>query len=303
MSGMKIIKPTVITAAMLVSSSVPEPAAGEEVWVSTKSYAKGAVAIRTSTHRKYERLIAGTSSTAPENDSTNWLDIGPTNRWAMFDRKVGTMTTAATEITVALRPGAVSGLGALELTGRQLEVTLRDAPGGTVVFAKTVSLDGTTIGSVYDWFFADYEQLSDSVMTTLPDHFLTGELTIRLAGTSGVGIGVLQVGKVIEVGHTQYGASVGIIDNSRKERDAFGNMDVLERSYSKRSNLQVYTETASFNRIYRTLAALRATPCIYIGSDQVGYEPMITYGFYKDFGIAVPYPNHHLLTIEIEGLD
>lgn len=302
MSGMKIIKPTVITDAMLVSSSVPEPDVGEESWVATKAYIAGNVVIRATTHRKYERKTAGTTSKPPEADAVNWFDAGPTNRWAMFDRKVGTVTRSAESLVVVVRPGAVSGLGALELTGRELKVTLTVSPGGAVAYTRTVSLDGSLIGSVYDWLFGDHEQLTDTVMTDLPQHFPNGELTIELTGTSGVGIGVLQVGQVLEIGRTKRGASVGIADFSKKERDVFGNFDVLERDWSKTSSYQVLTAASDFNKIYRRLASIRATPCIYIGNDQVGFEPMFTYGFYKDFGITVDYFHSHLLNIEIEGL-
>jgi len=302
MSGMKIIKPTVITDAMLASSSIAEPDVGEVAWNAGTAYAKGQVAIRTTTHRKYERLVAGTTATAPESDPANWMDIGPTNRWAMFDRKIGTATEAAS-LTVVMRPGGVSGLSALELVGRQAHIQMKTAPGGPVVYDRTVQLDGTVVDTIYDWFFADYEQLSDFVLTDLPQHYPGCELSFTLTGTSGVSIGALPVGQVFEIGRAQYGASVGIVDYSRKERDQFGNLDVLERNYSRRSTLQVVTDKAKFNSIYRLLASLRATPAIYIGADQVGYEPMITYGFYKDFGIAVSYPNYHMLSIEIEGLN
>ncbi|MFC6413062.1 hypothetical protein ACFP9X_09815, partial [Massilia varians] len=152
MSGMKIIKPTVITDAMLVSSSVPEPDLGEEVWDPLKAYLVGDVVIRSTTHRKYQRTTAGTTSEAPESDSANWFDVGPTNRWAMFDRKVGTLTRSPDSLVVVLRTGGVSGVGALELTGRELKVTLTDSPGGVVVYSRTIPLDGTLITSVYDWF-------------------------------------------------------------------------------------------------------------------------------------------------------
>lgn len=302
MSGMKIIKPTVITDEVLVSSSVPEPDADEEEWIATRAYAVGDVAIRKSTHRKYQRTTAGTTSAAPESDSANWFDVGPTNRWAMFDRKVGTLTKSANSLVIVLRPGGVSGLGALELTGRELTVTLRDSPGGAIVYSRTISLDGTLIGSVYDWLFADHEQLTDAVLTDMPQHFTNCELTFEITGTSGVEVGVLQVGQVIEVGRTKRGASVGIADFSKKDRDIFGNFDVLERAWSKTSSYQVLTAASDFNKIYRRLASIRATPCIYIGNDQVGFEPMFTYGFYKDFGITVDYAHSHLLNIEIEGL-
>jgi hypothetical protein len=302
MSGMKIIKPTVITDAMLTSSTVPEPSAGEVLWAPNVTYQVGDEVIRVSTHTTYMRTTAGQTASPPESDSVNWKAIGPTNRWGGFDRKVGTATTADTDMTYVLRPGGAGGIGMLELTGRQAEVQMKTAPGGPLVYDRTIELDGTLITSVYDWFFADYEQLTDFVLTDLPQQYPSCELTVRLTGTAGVSVGVVQVGQVIDVGSTLRGASVGIIDFSKKGRDEFGNSDVLERDYSKHCTLQVLTAKADFNKLYRRLASLRATPCIYIGADQVGYEPMISYGFYKDFGITVSYDDYHLLNIEIEGL-
>ncbi|NHZ78824.1 hypothetical protein F2P44_05955 [Massilia sp. CCM 8695] len=302
MSGMKVIKPTTISGAMLTSSSVAEPDVGETVWNPATSYGAGAVVIRTTTHMKYERVAAGASATLPENDSVNWLPAGPTNKWAMFDRKIGTTTKAGASLTVVMRPGGISGLGMLELIGREAIVTLRDAPGGKVVYNRTINLDGTLITSVYDWFFLDYEQLSDFVLTDLPQHYSAGELSVQLKGTTGVAVGVLQVGQVLAIGRTTGGSTVGIIDYSRKEKDRFGNFDVVEGAFSKRGTLQVVTEASEFNKLFRSLAALRAIPCIYIGTDQIGFEPMINYGFYKDFSMVVAYPHHHLCNLEIEGL-
>jgi hypothetical protein len=303
MSGMKIIKPTVITDAALVSSTVPEPdvSAGEILWSPDVTYQVGNVVVRISTHTAYMRKSAGKTPGAPESDSDNWKVVGPTNRWGGFDRKVGTAATATTSMTYVLRPGGIGGIGMLELTGRRARVQVKTAPGGPLVYDKVIELDGTLITSVYDWFFADYEQLTDVVLTDLPQQYPNCELTVQLTGAV-VSVGVLQVGQVIEVGSAQYGASVGIVDYSIKKADDFGNWDVFERNYSKRCTLQVLTSKADFNKLYRRLAALRATPCIYIGADQAGYEPMISYGFYKDFGITVNYPQHHLLNIEIEGL-
>jgi hypothetical protein len=302
MSGMKIIKPTVITDAMLTSTDLPEPGPGEVPWDANATYKVGDKVIRVSTHTTYMRKVDGKTAGAPETDATNWKAIGPTNRWAAFDRKVGTAAEAASSVTFVMRPGGVSGMGMLELTGREALVQMKDTPGGAVVYSKTIDLDGRVVTSVYEWFYADFEQLTDFVLTDLPQHYAACEMTVRLTGTAGVSVGVLQVGQVIEVGHAQYGASVGIIDYSRKEKDEFGNWDVVERNYSKHCTLQVVTAKGDFNKLYRRLAALRATPLIYIGTDTAGFEPMIGYGFYKDFGISVTYPQHHLLNIEFEGL-
>jgi hypothetical protein len=179
---------------------------------------------------------------------------------------------------------------------------MKDAPGGTVIYDKTLLLDGTMITSFYDWFYAEYEQLTDLVLTDLPIHFVSNELTVSVSGSSTVACGVCHFGGVVEIGDTQYGASVGIVDYSKKTVDAFGNYSITKRAFSKRSDIQVQTLAADFNRIYRALAALRSTPCIYIGTPELGYEPLIVYGFYKDFSIDVAYPSMHLCNLSIEGL-
>ena len=306
MTGMKVIKPTVITDAMFTSSTVAEPDAtvGEVAWSAATSYATGAVVIRTSTHMKYERIGgSGVHATPPESAPLLWLAVGPTNRWAMFDRKIGTLTSAATTFTTVMRPGAISGLGVLEAAGRTSVITYKDAPGGTVVYLKTVDLDGSLITSFYEWFFAEFEQLTDFVLTDLPEHYTSGELTVQMNGTTGVSAGVLQVGRVLDVGKTLIGSTVDIIDYSRKNVDPIdGTVDVLERTFSKRISLQVLTEASNFNKIFRSLAALRATPCIYIGTGNAGFEPLIGYGFYKSFSMVVAYSKNHLCNLEIEGL-
>ncbi len=300
---MKIIKPTMITPALLTSSTVAEPDTGEITWNPATPYAEGAVVIRTGTHMKYERLApGGVDAGLPESTPLKWLTVGPTNRWAMFDRKIGTATTAATSISAVMSPGGVSGLGALELVGREAVVTLKDAPGGSTVYTRTIDLDGTIITTVYEWLYSDFEQLTDFVLTDLPRHFLTGQLTFTVSGTSGVSVGVLQVGTVLEVGKTIGQPTADILDFSKKDQDRFGNFDVEEGAYSKRGSIQVLTAKSDFNKIFRGIASLRAIPCIYIPVDQIGFEPLINYGFFKTFSMVVAYQNHHLCNLEIEGL-
>jgi hypothetical protein len=301
MSAAKVIKTVVITDAMLTSSTVAEN--DYVAWNAATAYVVGNKAIRTSTHRIYERVTNGTTATAPENDTTNWLDIGPTNRWAAFDNVVGTATSGTSPLTIVLAPGGISGLGMLELVGIESVVTMKDAPGGAVVYSQTIDLDGSIIDDVFDWFFAEFEQRTDFVLTDLPSQFTSCELSITVTATSGnPSIGVCKPGTVIEIGRAQYGARVSIVDYSRKDTDAFGNTIITERAYSKRMSLSIVTDKAEFNRIFRRLAELRATPSICIGTELDGYAPLINYGFFKDFSIDVAYASHHICSLEWEGL-
>lgn len=301
---MKIIKPHLITDSMLVSSSVVEN--DYPAWVSGTTYALGARVIRASVHKVFERLVAGAGTVAPEIDTTSpavWLDVGPTKRWAPFDDVVGTLATGSSPLNYTLRTGFTDSLALFELTGRYVDVVMKDATGGAVVYQKRIDLEVTDIETIFDWFFSELDVRSDIVITDLPGQYASAELSITLSTTAGTAsVGVIKPGLISDLGETQYGAKVGIDDYSRKERDAFGNTVIVERAYSKRGSFTMMTSLGAFSRIYRTLAALRATPCVYIGTEAYGYEPLLIYGFFTSFNIDITYPNYHLCTLDIEGL-
>lgn len=299
---MKLIKPTKVTNAMLVSSTVPET--DYPAWHNAEAYAVGDRVIRAGTHRIYECLVSNTGA-APEfhliGVDAKWLEIGPTNRWAMFDDVVGTLTELNSELTVVLRPGALSGIAFMELTGKDVEITLKDAPDGGVAYHRLVSLDGSIVGSFYDWFFQPYEQLTDFALTDLPFHYDAPELTITITSIN-VACGVCKFGEAVEIGAAEYGVTAGITDYSRKEKDAFGRDFIVERAFSKWAQLKAIIGASDFNRIHRTLAEVRATACVWIIVDGPGFEPLLIYGFYKDFSIDVAYPTLYYCNLEIEGL-
>ena len=105
---MRVVAPLTITDAVLISSSASET--DYAAWNAGTSYTLGQRVIRTTTHKVYENLIAGTNANLPENDSTRWLDCGATNRWKMFDAKVGTSTVLPSPLTWTLAPGRVDSL-------------------------------------------------------------------------------------------------------------------------------------------------------------------------------------------------
>lgn len=298
---MKIIKPHLITDSMMVSSSVAEN--DYPAWVSGTTYALGAKVVRAGVHKIFQRYAAGSSTVAPELDPTIWQDIGPTGKWAPFDNVVGTLATGSSPLNYTLRTGFTDSLALFELTGRYVDVVMKDAAGGTVVYQKRIDLEVGDIETIFDWFFSELDLRNDIVVTDLPGQYASAELSITLTTTSGnASVGVIKPGLISDLGETQYGAKVGIDDYSRKERDAFGNTVITERAYSKRGSFTLMTTLGTFNRIYRTLAALRATPCVYIGTEEAGYEPLLIYGFFSSFSIDITYPNYHLCSLDIEGL-
>jgi hypothetical protein len=296
---MKAVKPTLITAAMLVSTDATEAYAA---WSAATAYAMDDRVILASTQRVYQRLVAGTTATSPELDAANWLDVGPTNKWAMFDSEISTATTATTTLTVVLKPGYVNSLALYGLVGQTLTVTVRDGLAGPVVYGPSViALDGTIIADWYQYFFEPSVQLAEVALTDLVP-YQDAHITITLDGTGTVECGICLIGTFYTLGDTEFGATVSIIDYSRKETDTFGVTTFVRRAYSKRMNARMMLDTAQINKVQRVLADLRATPCAWIGTDESGFEPLTVYGFYRDFSIDVAYPTKSYCSLEIEGL-
>lgn len=295
---MKAVKPTAITAAMLVSTDAAET---YSAWNGATAYTAGDIVLRTTTQRLYQRLISGTTATAPESDTTNWLDIAPSNKWAMFDGEISTATTKSTSLGVVIKPGYVNSLALFGLVGSRLDVAVRDALAGNIVYTLSQDLDGTVIADWYQYFFEPSVQLAELVLTDLPPYG-DAHITVTLSGTGTVECGICLVGTFYTLGDTQYGASVGIIDYSRKVTDEFGVTTFVRRAYSKRMSAKLMLDNVQMNKVQSVLAGLRAAPCAWIGVDDTTYAPLAIYGFYKDFSIDVAYPTKSYCSLEVEGL-
>ena len=307
---MKVIKPTPVTDAMLISSTVAEPSGSDPaVWNAGTAYALGDFAYRAGTHRVYKRLVAGTTATLPELDLQavapalpNWADHAPTNRWAMFDDETGSASTGASPLTVVLDPGIVNSLALLELVGSSVTITMTDGPGGATVYTRTIDLSLSVVTDWYAYFFEPFRQRGTVILRDLPP-YLAGRITVTLTGTGTLKMGGLVVGTQYDIGATQYGASAGIRDYSRKLTDADTGVTTLEkRRYARIMRTQLQLPSGASNAVQTLLTELRATPCVWIGDDSGDIEPLSVFGWIRDFSLTVSYPSVHFYRLEIEGM-
>src|SRR5690606_21660846 len=112
--------------------------------------------------------------------------------------------------------------------------------------------------------------------------------------------GAVVLGRTFEIGRALQGSTVGIADYSRKERDTFGNWQILERAFSKKAEFDIVCDTRDTGTIQRTLARHRAKPLVWIGHENL--EATLLYGFYKDFNIVLGGVTVSEASITVEGL-
>lgn len=319
---------------MLISSSAPEFDHPE--WVSGTAYAVGARVIRLANHRIYQCIVAVNGTKAPELDTLSWVEVGPTNRWAMFDSKVSTPTQGtASGLQVVLKPGRCNGLAMLELDGitafsitcaypvtaqgdkGALTVATREYSFGVLLTTTTDTRGaaGTPVGSVTlaysvqlqnrnvsDWvgYFVEPFVVKTDVFIGFPSR---ADMTISLDIPGATPkVGALMIGNFIELGDASYGVSSSIDDYSVVTTDEWGVSRLVERDYTKRVNYPLTVENWAMRRAFSTLSSLRATPAVFIGTDDYRYTPFTVFGRVARFNVALSFATYSIVNVEVQGL-
>lgn len=281
----KLLIPTPITGSMLASSTVAEPAAGETAWASGGTYAVGDYRVSTTAHRIYSctRDHAG-RTTAPENDAGYWNDEGPSNRWAMFDNEVSTQTLDASgTYTVVLRPGNVSALAIYKIAGTSATITIKDAPGGTVVYTQTFDLSEPPL-DWYDWAFGRIKPLDRLVVDGLVPYY-DCEATITITnGSSPAGAGMFIVGDMVSLlgestfGGTQYGATVEPVTFSYISTDEFGTTSIKRRKATTDMRISVALEQTEADYAISVVQSVLDVPCAVIATTSAIHQSYNVFG-------------------------
>lgn len=296
---MIIVKPLIVTESNLTSSNIPENDADE--WMPSTPYNTGDEVIYE--HRVYESLEDANEDQPDEGaiaESPSWLDLGPTNRYRMWDSVPAPQSIRSNNIDVTVTPdGVINAVGLINVNANSVTVQVIDPVEG-VVYSQTRSLqDVSEITSWYNYFFEPITVKNDLVFLDLPNYAAPVRVIVNAgAGTASVGEAIL--GRQQELGCTQYGSSLGLRDYSRVEQDDFGNYDITRRRFSKTFDYDVIVERESAATVQRALTRVRSTATLFIGKED--REETIIYGFYQDMQIVLTQPTYVDMNVECESL-
>lgn len=312
-NALVILRPFTVTDAMVDATGSPPttnvPENDYPEWDGTSSpatvYNTGDRVILLSTHKIYESLQDNNSNNNPVTETTWWIEVGPTNRWAVFDTSVSTQTEQSDNITYTLEPGgAINALAVLNITGAsEVNITISSATAGSpgIVYDKTIDLSSfPLVSDWYSWFFGTRQQPTQYIATDIPA-YVDPVIVLELIGGADLAVGVIAFGQQQRFGRgIRLGARVGIQDYSRKETNEFGDTVLVRRAFAKRANFDLFINKAEVDQLQNYLSSIRATPALWIGSNE--YESTTVFGFYKNFEILINYPDNADCELEIEGL-
>lgn len=289
-----ILVPIAITDAMLgAGTTVPEPdtAAGEVAWVSGATYALGDRRIRATTHRVYECVQPHTGRTAlPEADGKFWLDAGPTNRWAPFDVYVNTGATGTTSMTYVLTPPFFNALRLYGLVGTGIVITLRDSPGGAVIYrypdSGTARLTEPPTG-YWDYYFGRRRALRKLVLNDLPVR-PAAELTITITAAAGqpVGVGMIALGDARALFQVREGEVGGTLAGSQAEPtttayikvEPDGTIKLRKGLGATNMRITVALPRSQMGAALATIEEVLDVPVSVLATRAAGFEALNTFG-------------------------
>ena len=300
---MKIIKPITATDSMILSNNIaPSP---YPEWDNITNYSVGDKVKVDAIHNEYQCLITNNNqdpTTNPVDGTGNpyWLDLGSTNDWALFDNRSRKASVNPLSIELQIKPNKLVGsIAFINIEAASLNITMDSVSGGGEVYNQDINLR-ELVYSYEDYFFSEIDSLTSAVRVDLP---LYSDATITITATSpssDVKIGELVFGPSVNIGLTQYGTSVGIVDFSTKEKDIFGDPIIVERDYADRVDYDILVESAKTASVKKMLSNYRATPLVFIGKED-RYETVV-YGFYKRLDMVLQDFAYSSMVLEVEEL-
>lgn len=274
------------------------------LWISNSSYVAGnRITYRGSL---YELAPDVTYNTGDEPGvSPKWLRVGPTNRLAMLDGEVDSKSydnplpnLRGPQVGILCSTqGPIDSVLVAALEGAtHLTVVVSASLYGPEVFRQTVTLDPGASALRSQYLFTGFAAAAGAVVQI-------GAWRYPNSPTQFPGVGLIAWGQAETLGCTEWGPRAGIKDYSRKEPDQFGQVVFVRRAFSKTVSATVEVLNPDINTTYDRLASLRATPVVWIFSDDPAYTvPLVVYGFYKDFYATYPRFNSTQFALEVEGL-
>jgi len=292
---MKLVEPIIIDDAKLVSTDVANV---ESDWASG-TYNTGDRVV----HNRlvWEALKDSVTSEPSKDTAQDWLKVGYSNIWRMFTEGRDSISTSTDQISVDIKPGSLfSTLAVLNVVGTTVSITVTDDVEG-VVHQETKELMSAGVSDFWNWHFEPYSVVKAAVFEGIPP-YPNATINITIAASSAgdpVSCGRLVVGPNKDLGVTNYGTSVEILDYSNKERDQFGNLELVKRRVIKTVDYEVSVESSLVDFVVDQLENVAAEPTLYIG-DSDKYRSSITFGVYRGAVQGISNPSISELSLQVE---
>lgn len=294
---MKVIRPIKIAPEMIVQSTVPENT--EEIWTIGDSYGAGTRVIHHDIQHGpsvFQSVKDANKGHRPDLNPDEWIRVGPTNLWAMFDGSASILSESPAGFSCSFRPGkAFDSLAFFKVAGASIRVRIVLDSEGTVVFERSLDLLNDALivdGYAYCFVEADGWNQSELGVTVHIDIF----------GSGITGLGEVVVGTLTELDCIEIEVRQSIRDYSRSKQGDFNSAILKKDAYAKRESWSMMVDKSQRFYVSNILSELRGALTVFIAPEGTGCELLTTFGFLKNWAIVILYPKEILFDVDIQRL-
>lgn len=272
-----------------------------QVYAGGSTYALGDRVISASTHMEYQSLIAGNTGNAL-TDQTKWFELGATSPYRVFDLVRNSATRTAVPLEFTFTPGTrVDSIAFTGLVGSEISLEIR--VGGVLKYSRTENIRSRDTVGWFNWYFSPFSNVSNIGFYDLPP-YSNGVFTVKLSSSSRpVSMERCMVGMQMVFGEVYSELDSDLVNYPTVSRDADG-----IGTWSATPNTQRNTQTILFkksetNMIKNIRKNLNGKIAFWTALDDKEdgfYEICSLVGGYRNFRINLTYPEHGLVTLEIE---
>lgn len=276
---------------MVTYNSIAVGTGDPAVWNSGTSYNIGD-RVRVNSQKKiYENIVAGINVTSPENAPDRWTEVGTMNCYAMFDTLRSSVSTATDIIELAITPTTrVNSLALLGMINvEEILISVFDS------FSNTLYSTSITAG-IESGTYID--------LNIPPAH--NASIEIVLNGTGSIGVGTVVLGNAEYLGEMQSDVLIDTSNFSNIDRDTFGYTSMVAKRSVPKLNCTTFIKSGYIPRVFYIRSLLNAIPAVWVAMEtkyiEEYYEPLVIFGFYKQFSINLESPIHSTITLELEEM-
>ncbi len=288
----------------------------ETAYNSGTTYPLGATCSRA--QRTYESLVADNTDNTPpvwpEKETDYWFDVGPTNKYAMFDLNSNTQTVHTSPLTVVFAPGErINTIGLTGMNCNTLQISATSVTGGGTIYPNENTESSTGIFDLntrivrngYDYSFEPFSTIASNVIFDVPP-FSDIIITVTLTSTTGnVKCGAAIAGTYIYIGDVEYSATADSLNFSTVDRDLYGNATLVPRASFPKTSQTLFLSSIYVNRVMQAKKLLDAKPALWTGLDDATsdwFEMLKILGVWKEFTFSAAGPSHSKITLSLEEI-
>lgn len=242
-------------------------------------------------------------------DSEKFTLMGADNVYACFDVFLNTRSVSDEDKSLRYRLSSsdfFTGIYLGELDSKEVRIKIYDARTNALLESEKYSLYTNKLMSWSEYFFNTFAK-----NPTLSNIFyrrttMTRSVVVEIeaSGYKHNSIGQLFIGNANVIPLTLYsGNTIGMLDFSKVKTNEKSGATMLEVGNMKKQNsFKLLVELAYLNKAYELLANIRATPCVFVIASDSRYQPLVVFGFLKNYEILLEKIGASVIDIQVEGL-